>query len=125
MSAFAVIISVHWLSEDQPSERRPLRRLDPRGPNVIQVFLHQHVVACFQLGERSWHDVCRQIRQTHSLPAEAVHGVVLRVCRLQTDALLPHGLREVERATTMLHAREHLTDILPEMSILIATLFLG
>ena len=73
MPTFTVIISAHWLPEDQPSE------LDPRGPNIIQVFLHQDVVTCLQLGERSWDDVCQQKRQTHSLPAEAVHGVVLRV----------------------------------------------
>ena len=80
------------------------------------MFLHQHVVTCLQLGERSRDDVCRQIRQTHSLPAQAVHGVVLRVRRLQTDALnvSPHRLREVESATTVLHAGEYLTDGLPD-----------
>ena len=60
--------------------------------------------------------VLRQKWQSHSLPTDAIDGVIGQVRCLQPNALdtAPQRLAEVEGAASVMDARQHLTDCRPQ-----------
>ena len=97
--------------------RLPHGPVQPGALDVIQVLRHSVVaVGLPHLLKFCDDHVLRQKWQRHSLPTDAIDGVIGQVRCLQPNALdtVPQRLAEVEGAASVMDARQHLTDCRPQ-----------
>jgi len=112
-----VVVRSHWLFEPQPCQGRPHGPVQPGALDVIQVLRHPVVaVGLPHLLKFCDDHVLRQKWQRHSLPTDAIDGVIGQVRCLQPNALdtAPQRLAEVEGTASVMDARQHLTDCRPQ-----------